>query len=80
MLLHLRGEGKNKVIKVCKQCLGAALTDKQAGKGMEKSKDLAVKLLSAPLSCHSMDAMYLMDKQLVTGKGVSKDRNKGLKM
>ena len=41
---------------------------------------MAVKLLSAPLSCHSMDAMYLMDKQLVTGKGVSKDRNKGLKI
>ena len=42
-------QDKNKAIKVCKQCLGAALTDKQAGKRVEKSKDLAVKLLSSSL-------------------------------
>ena len=38
--LHRRGAGKNKVIKVCKQCLGAALTDKQAGKGLGEEQRL----------------------------------------
>ena len=41
---------------------------------------MAVKLPSALLSCHSMDAMYLMDKQLVAAKGASKDHKKNLKM
>ena len=38
---------KKKAIEACKQCLGVALTDERAGKGAEKNKNLAVKLLSA---------------------------------
>ena len=78
--LHRRGAGKNKAIKVCRQCLGATLTDKQAGKGMEKSKDLAVKFLTASLKRYNVEKMSFMNKRLVTGKGVSKNCKKGLKM
>ena len=35
---HLRGTGQEEGIKVCKQCLGAALTDKQAGKSGEEQR------------------------------------------
>ena len=48
-------------------------------KGLEKNKDLAVKLISASQERqHGRDVPH--GKQLVTGKGVSKDRKKDLKV
>ena len=58
-------QDKKKSIMVCRQCLGAALTDKQAGKRVEKYKDLAVKLLSAPLKNDNVEKMNRLQAERV---------------
>ena len=60
---------------VCKQCLGAALSDKRTGKGAEKNKAW-LSSSSRPHRRDDMEAMYHIGKQLVAGKGVSKDGEK----
>ena len=45
--------------------LGAALTDKQAGKRVEKYKDLAVKLLSAPLKNDNVEKMNRLQAERI---------------